>query len=54
MKAKETYYRIYKNLSLNLFKADLALCLECRSKDDDSFEDTSMKPYSCANEKEKS
>ena len=43
MKAKKTYYRIYKKLNSNLFKVYLALSLDRANKDNDSFEDAFIK-----------
>ena len=43
MKAKKTYYRIYKKLNSNLFKVYLALSLDRANKDYDSFEDAFIK-----------
>ena len=41
--ARETYYRHYKNFSINSFREDLTLSLDRKNKDFDSFEDTFMK-----------
>ena len=43
LKARETYYRDYKNFNSNSFREDLSLSLDCINKGIDSFEDTFMK-----------
>ena len=43
LKARETYYRDYKNFSCNSFREDLILSLDRMKKGFDSFEDTFMK-----------
>ena len=43
MKARETYYRDYKNFSSNSFREDLTLSLDRINKGFDSFEDTFLK-----------
>ena len=43
LKARETYYRDYKNFSSNSFREDLMLSLDHIKKGFDSFEDTFMK-----------
>ena len=43
LKARETYYKDYKNFSLNFFREDLTLSLDCINKGFDSFEDPFMK-----------
>ena len=43
LKARETYYRDYKNFSCNSFRKDLTLSLDHINKVFDSFEDTFMK-----------
>ena len=46
LKARETYYRNYKNFSSNSFREDLTLSLDRINKSFDSFEDTFMKTLS--------
>ena len=46
LKARETYYRDYKNFSSNSFREDLMLSLGRINKGFDSFEDTFMKTLS--------
>ena len=43
LKAREMYYRDYKNFSTNSFREDLTLSLDRINKGFDSFEDTFMK-----------
>ena len=43
MKARETYYRDYKNFNSNSFREDLTLSLDRINKGFDSFEDTFLK-----------
>ena len=45
LKARETYYRDYKNFSFNSFREDLTLSLDRMNKGFDSFEDTFMKTF---------
>ena len=46
LKARETYYRDYKNFSSNSFREDLMLSSDRINKGFDSFEDTFMKTLS--------
>ena len=45
LKVRETYYRDYKNFSINSFREDLTLSLDHINKGFDSFEDTFMKTF---------